>query len=555
MRLGSDEKTRDFIAKGWWGEETLLDLFDATAQAHSERIAVVDPLNREEIDGLPPRRLTYRELAKEAERAGRRFAALGLGPGDVIAFQLPNTVEQVVLYLAAMRRGLVISPVPIQWREHELTDVLGFVGAKAAVTSETVREFAHADLLVSIGKRLSGLEHILVIGKSAPKGAQRFDALEEADPAPHTPHVADAVTICWTSGTEARPKGVPRHHNHWISAGIASVDAARLEPGCVILNPFPFINMAAIGGSFVPWLLTGGTLVQHHPFDLPTFLKQIPMEKVNYTVAPPALLTMLLKQEDMLAKLDLSSLKSMGSGSAPLPPFMVKAWQEDYGLPIVNIFGSNEGTCLFSGADDVPDPEERARFFPRFGVEGLDWPAARMSGRIETKLADIQTGEEITGADTPGELLLKGATVFEGYFRQGEPGAPESPFDADGFFHTGDMFQIAGPGARYYQFVERAKDIIIRGGMNISPSELDVALTAHPDVAEAAVAAYADEVMGEKICAYVVPAAERTVTLDALADHLRQQGLAAYKLPEKLVVLDALPRNPLGKVLRRELKA
>ncbi len=554
MRLGSEAQTEDFIAKGWWARETLIDLYDLNAAASPDRLAVVDPLNREAIDGQSPRRFTYAELDTEVQRAEGRFEGLGLRPGDVVAFQLPNTVEQVVLYLAAMRRGLIISPFPIQWRAHELKDILTFVGAKLVITSENIRDFAHAELLASLQTDVPSLESVAVIGKTAPAGTSLFEDLPEAPLETFTPHIDDAVTICWTSGTEARPKGVPRHHNHWISAGIASVDAARLKNGCTILNPFPFINMAAIGGTFVPWILTGGTLVQHHPFDLPTFLQQIALEKVNYTVAPPALLTMLLKQEGVLEQVDLSSLKTMGSGSAPLPPFMVKEWQEKHSLPVINIFGSNEGTCLFSGVDDVPDPEERAQYFPRFGVKGLNWPA-RIANRIETRLADISTGVEITEPGVPGELLLKGATVFDGYFRMGDEGAPANPFDADGFFHTGDVFQIAGPEDRFYQFVERAKDIIIRGGMNISPSELDVLLTAHPSVAEAAVMGVPDEVMGERICAVVVPAPGTEITLETLTGHLKAEGVAAYKLPEKLVITDALPRNPVGKVLRRQLVA
>lgn len=554
MRLGSDVQTKEFIAKGWWGSQTLVDLYNSNAETSPDRTAVVDPENRPTIDGQEPRRFTYRELDFEVSRAEERFASLGLSPGDIVAFQLPNIVEQVALYLAAMRQGLIISPFPIQWRDHELKDVLNFVGAKVVVTSEAIRDFAHAELLVALKSKIPALETVVVIGARAPAGAVLFTDIDEKPAQPFTPHIDDAVTICWTSGTEARSKGVPRHHNHWLSAGIASVDAARLENGCVILNPFPFINMAAIGGTFVPWLLTGGTLVQHHPFDLPTFLQQIAQERVNYTVAPPALLTMLLKQDGLLDKVDLSSLKSMGSGSAPLPPFMVKEWQEKYGLPVINIFGSNEGTCLFSGVDDVPDPEERARYFPRFGVKGLEWPA-RIADRIETKLVDLSTGDAITKPGEPGELLLKGATVFDGYFRIGEEGAPTSPFDADGFFHTGDVFQIAGTDNRFYQFVERAKDIIIRGGMNISPSELDVLLTAHPSVAEAAVVGLPDAIMGERVCAIVVPNPESEVTLEMLVEHLKTDGLAAYKLPESLIVADALPRNPLGKVLRRELVA
>lgn len=552
MRLSTDEKTEEFVARNWWGRQTLFDLFETNANGTPDRLAVADPLNRADIDGGLPRCLSYRELQQEVDQAVRKFAGLGLKAGDIVAFQLPNTVEQVTLYLAAIRAGLIISPFPIQWREKELQEILSFVGAKAIVTANNIRGFEHGALLASVKRDIAGLETVLVLGVDAPSGTVAFDSLPDGVADQPVLHVSDAVTICWTSGTEARPKGVPRHHNHWIVAGIASVDAARLEPGCVILNPFPFINMAAIGGTFVPWLLTGGTLVQHHPFDLPTFLKQITTEGVNYTVAPPALLTMLLKEEGVLEQLDLSALKTLGSGSAPLPPFMVKTWQEKYGLPVINIFGSNEGTCLFSGADDVPDPEERAQFFPRFGVSGIEWPA-RVSTRIESKLIDLSSGAEITESGVPGELVLKGATIFEGYFRAGETDAPSNPFDGEGFFHTGDVFQIAGPENKFYQFVERAKDIIIRGGMNISPTELDVLLTAHPDIVEAAVVGVPDTVMGERICAVIVPVPGAQITLEQLIAFLKGKSIAAYKLPERMVVTDALPRNPLGKVLRRDL--
>jgi acyl-CoA synthetase (AMP-forming)/AMP-acid ligase II len=298
--------------------------------------------------------------------------------------------------------------------------------------------------------------------------------------------------------------------------------------------------------------MSGVTLVLHHPFDLGVFLRQLVDEKIAYTVAPPAILTMLLKEEKLLESLDLSHLKSVGSGSAALSPWMVKTWQEKYGIPVANIFGSNEGTCLISGAADVPDPEDRALYFPRFGVEGHEWPA-RIASWIETRLVDLQTGETIEEAGRPGELLLRGATVFAGYFRAGD-GGPADAIDADGFFHTGDVFEIAGDRDRFYRFVERAKDIIIRGGMNISPGEIDGLLAGHPKLADAAVVGTPDAVMGERICAVVVVKPEETVDLEDLRSFLSSREVASYKLPERLEIVDALPRNPLGKVLRRVLR-
>ena len=137
-----------------------------------------------------------------------------------------------------------------------------------------------------------------------------------------------------------------------------------------MLNPFPLVNMAGIGGMIVPWLILGGVLINHHPLDLPVFLGQIQAEKPIYTVAPPALLSMLLMNEALLSKFDISSLRVIGSGSAPLPPMMVRGWS-NRGVPVTNLFGSNEGVCLISGIEDFPEPEKRAEFFPRFRRRGV----------------------------------------------------------------------------------------------------------------------------------------------------------------------------------------
>lgn len=549
MILASKAEIAAHTAAGWWGTETVNARFRANATATPDRLAVADPPNREEIDGTAPKRLTYSELESLADSIATGFLDAGLKKGDVVAVQLPNTADLVATYFAAWCIGLIVTPFPVQWRAHELGDVLNFVGAKAAVTARSIRGHDHGAMFAELKSKCPALAHVFIADETAwpAADAKRLDALPQAD-------ANEAATICWTSGTEARPKGVPRSHNHWMIAGVACADAAQLQPGDAVLNPFPLVNMAAIGGCFMPWLLTGGTLVQHHPFDLPVFLRQLVGEKIAYTVAPPAVLTLLLKEEKLMASLDFSHVRSIGSGSAPLSPWMVKTWQEQYGLPIVNIFGSNEGTCLISGAGDVPDPEERAQFFPRFGVKGLQWPA-KIAGAVETKLIDLQTGEEITEPGKPGELLIKGATLFAGYYRAGDGGGPADAIDKDGFFRTGDVFEIAGPGNRYYRFVERAKDIIIRGGMNISPGEIDGLLAGLPKIKEAAVVGYAEPVMGERICAVAVPADGATVTLDDIRNHLTKADIAAYKLPERLELAPALPRNPLGKVLRRELRS
>ena len=228
---------------------------------------------------------------------------------------------------------------------------------------------------------------------------------------------------------------------------------------------------------------------------------------------------------------------------------MIKSYKEKYGIEIVNNFGSNEGVALCSGPLEAPDPEQRATLFPRFGRADIEWPQ-RIAKYIETRVMDPDTGREIVAANRPGELQIRGPVVFDGYYAAPEINAKS--FTSDGWFHTGDLFEI-DPSLRYYRFVGRLKQLIIRGGVKISPDELDAALAEHPDIAEAAAVGYPDDVLGERICAVVVPKPGRTVTVEQLQEHFRARGMAIFKWPERVRIVERLPRNPVGKVVRGDV--
>lgn len=174
---------------------------------------------------------------------------------------------------------------------------------------------------------------------------------------------------------------------------------------------------------------------------------------------------------------------------------------------------------------------------------------------VQTRLVDPVTEEEITTTGKVGELRSQGAHVFNGYYNL--PEVTANAFDAKGYYRTGDLFELAGEGETplFYRFVGRCKDIIVRGGMNISPAELDDLLVGHPAFRDAAVVGIPDEVLGERVCAVVVPRVETLPTVDELADWLRAKGVAAFKLPQRLETIDVLPRNPMNKVMRPELRA
>ena len=527
MFLTPADKVADHVARGWWEGSTVDALFQRTAAAGGDALALVDPPNRAALDGQPPERLTWTQVRDRVEQAAAAFLAIGLVKDDIVAVQLPNTVDAVIVFLACARLGLIVTPVVMQYREHELGYILDQTEPRAFVTVASFAGHDHG----AMAARLAMGRNMAVVTDLATRAA---------DPAAVAPYIAahpteggEVLTICWTSGTESRPKGVPRDHNHWLLNARVVAEATGMVEGEVLLNPFPLVNIGSIGGLVMPWLLLRGRLVLHHPFDLGIFLKQIESEAITYTIAPPAVLTALLMQPGLIGEGALASLRAIGSGSAPLSPWLIETWAARHNIQICNIFGSNEGASLFSSHVDVPDTTERARYFPRWGAEGTTWPGFTPSV-MRTRLADPETGETITAPGRPGELRIAGPNVFGGYWRS--PELTAAAFDEQGAFRTGDLFEIAGDGdlARFYRFVGRSKEIIVRGGVNISPAELDDLLVGMPGVAEAATVGIPDDRLGERVAVAVVRSrdyATPTLADIGMDERPRRRGVQTTRTP------------------------
>ncbi|HHG5368172.1 TPA: class I adenylate-forming enzyme family protein [Pseudomonas aeruginosa] len=555
MILASEERIERYVAKGWWGTTTLWQLFLRNVEAHPDALAAADPSNREELGLGAPRRLNWQALAAEVDRFSLLLLDEGLQRDEAVITQLPNGLEQFVVYLACARLGLIVSPVPVQYREHELRSVLALTGAAAVVTFEHIGPTGKAHATAQMWRQLQnehrGMRRVLAWqGNIEPRlpaltdlGKQRLLASEAA--AAVTAN--DIFTVCWTSGTEASPKGIPRSHNDWLAMVPAIIEAGQIAPGARLLNPFPMINMAGIATAFAVWLVLGASVIQHQPFSLPVFLAQLRDESIDYTVAPPAILNALLQNDALVQGIDFQRLKRIGSGSSPLSEWMVRGFQERHGVHIINYFGSNEGASLAGSDRSIPDPGLRAQFFPRADA------AEEAATGVRTRLVDPDTEEEITEPGRVGELRFDGPTIFSGYFRS--PELTAQAFDDQGFYKSGDLFEIADHSGRFFRYVGRSKDLVIRGGMNISSEEVEALLLAHPKVREAAVVAVPDMVLGEKVCACVVPAPGESLSLQSLMQFLHDEcQIAIYKCPEYLLVLDELPRNAVGKVLKRVLR-
>ena len=533
---------------GLWGDVTLPEMFAATCARVPDRLALIDPPNRAEVFQGAPRRLTYAQMRAEVDRMAATLQAAGIGPGSLVATQLPNIAETVILYLALSQIGAVLSPISIAYRSAELRDLSGVAEFDAYISVATLKgQPFYAERIDALPESVRRFG----LGEGLPDGVTPLDARAGAVAPRPVPLDADTLfAVFWTSGTEGVPKAVPKTHNNMMASSLGAWRLLDLPDGANVLAPFPFVNAAAVGGLMMCWMRTAGALILHHPFDVDVFLTQLKSEDVGYTMVAPTVLVYLREQaRDPDLHPALNRLLALGTGSAPPDPEVFVFFEQQFAIPVVNFFGSNEGAQMCSSGARVPDPRQRASFFPRDGDES--WrPGLRTANGGTFKLVDPVSGETVSEPGGLGEMYLKGPTLLPGYYSR--KGFDRSKFTAEGYFPSGDLFQISDCGT-LIRFHARSRELIVRGGMKISPVELDNALSALPGVREVAVAAYADAQMGEKVCLFAVMQPGAALTLEAVKAFCDRAGLAKFKWPERLEFRDALPRTPLAKLDRKAL--
>ncbi len=560
---------------GWWGETTIDDMFRACVRLHPDRLALVDAPNRPEFAFGEPERLTFREADRAVDRLAATLLGVGVGKDSIVLVQLPNIVEMVIAFLACARLGAIISPVALAYGPRDVRRIVGHLRPKAILTLVSFKATRPARVALDIAaERHDEAIVVLGLGRESEPGVTVIDGLAgmKGDEEALRQHLAgvsinanEIVTMHWTSGTTGEPKCVPRSHNTWHATGGCCTDAGGLEPGERILAPMQMVHTAGMSGVIMPWLETQGMIALHHPFDMDVYLEQIEAHGINHTVAAPAMLNALLKHGTLDGR-DVSSVRSILCGSAPLDAWMIEGFKKRYNIEIVNAFGSTEGLTLLSGPSITNDPVRRARYFPRFrasatrsfaasrtGSAGLEW-GVRIAASMDTRLRDLETGAEIDSPGVPGELLFLSPALFPGYWTA-EGRLDRRDFDADGYFRSGEIFEIAGEGAErdFFHYVDRLKDVINRGGVKIPTGELEAGIQNHPKVREAAAVGFPDEQLGERICAVVALVPGQALTLGELIEDLKAAQIPRFMLPERLEVIESLPRNASGKVLKRML--
>jgi acyl-CoA synthetase (AMP-forming)/AMP-acid ligase II len=544
MILSSDDRIREYERLGEPFGWTMLDRFDRNARNHPDRTAVVDPPNKDALLGLDQERLSYEEFQRRVDAIATALRREGLETDDVVVVQLPNCWELTALYLAVARAGGIISPLPIEWRRHELTHVTDLADATMYVGTDRT-DYDFLALAETLQSEYDSLEHVVPLDEVRSVAAADVDASLFPRVGPN-----EVFNIEWTSGTTADPKACPMAHNNWNAQAAILKGSSQLGHGDTVLVNVPMVNMTGVGVGLVAWLWTGGTFVIHHPLDLELMIEQIVEEGVNFTILVPAMLNAIVKHPE-IDDFDLSTLDSVITGSAPPSEVSLREFKDRWNIDIINVWGQNEGTGLTS-LPTMPI-EQRVEQFAWLR-EDLQWDlndklAEKVAAEIDAKVVD--DGTERTEAGAVGELAYSGPNLFPGYYNQ--PELNDEAFDEEGYFYTGDLFRIEEDG--YLSFFDRKKDIIIRGGMNISAQEVENLVLENERVTDAAAVAMPDPELGERTCIYVVPQdGVDDLTLEDITQPLREE-VAVYKLPERLEVVDEIPRNPVGKILKTELRA
>jgi cyclohexanecarboxylate-CoA ligase len=506
-------------ASGHWPGRLLDDyLEDATARS-PRRAAVVDGTTT----------LTYAELADRVGAASAGLRALGVTRGDVVSIQLPNWWEALVAHLAVIRLGAVSNPLMPILRERELRFALTTARSRVLVVPGTFRGFDHAALGALLQAESPDLEHVVVVRGA---GAVTFDDLDGDDrTAAAGREPTDPAVLLYTSGTESDPKGAVHCHETLAAENLSMIAHLGLTGDDVVWMPSPVAHVTGVLYGFHLATMLGTTVVYQDVWDAGAALDLVETHRCSVTVAATPFLHGIVHHPDRDDH-DLSSLRVFACGGADVPPGLVLDATAALGCLVVRVYGSTEIPTATAGHACDP-PELRA------GTDG------RPVGVAELRVVDEEGADLPTG--TPGMLLARGPEMFAGYL--GRP----APFDEQGWFATGDLGSVDDDG--FLTVTGRSKDIILRGGENLSAKEIEDLLYAHPDVADVAVVAVPDPVLTERACAVVVARPGAEVTLESLGTFLLGRGVARQKCPERLTVVAELPRTPTGKVQKFRLRA
>lgn len=484
------------------------------------------------------RRMTYEELWNESRYMAAALRDLNVGKGDKLAVCLPNWHEFVVVYLAAAFLGAVIVPCNTRYQQHEVEYILTNSGAKIAFCTKEFSGVPHADQFTQAKNMVNSLNQIVSV-RFEQEGLISYQRLIEIGknslfvPEDIQPK-DDVFAILYTSGTTGRPKGAMLTHSNIAHTGTISAEAMKCTPEDVFLIAVPVFHVFGITPSILSTFACAGSMVLVDQYKAKDVLELIQQERVTVHNGVPTMFILELNHPDF-ASFDLSSLRTGIIAAAPCPVEVVKRIRSEMGCNIVVAYGLTETSPTLTITDFNDDDMIRSE------TVGKVLPGA------EVKIVDPRRVP--VGPGVVGELACRGFGVMKGYYNM--PEATQAAIHQEGWFYSGDLATMDEQG--YIRIVGRIKEMIIRGGYNIYPREIEEILYGHPSVMEAAVVGLPDTVLGEISCAAIRVRSGEQLQTEEIKNYIKSK-VADYKVPDKFVFVDALPMTASGKIKKIDLQ-
>lgn len=519
----NEQRRAAYRQQGLWGDASLADYWQQTARAMPDKIAVVDNHGAS---------YTYSALDHAASCLANWMLAKGIESGDRIAFQLPGWCEFTVIYLACLKIGAVSVPLLPSWREAELVWVLNKCQAKMFFAPTLFKQTRPVDLILPLQNQLPQLQQIVGVDKLAPATSSLSLSQIIADNTPLTTaittHGDELAAVLFTSGTEGLPKGVMLTHNNILASERAYCARLNLTWQDVFMMPAPLGHATGfLHGVTAPFLI-GARSVLLDIFTPDACLALLEQQRCTCMLgATPFVYDLLNLLEKQPA--DLSALRFFLCGGTTIPKKVARECQQR-GIKLLSVYGSTESSP--HAVVNLDDPLSRFMHTDGYAAAG-----------VEIKVVDDARKTLPPGCE--GEEASRGPNVFMGYFDEPELTAPA--LDEEGWYYSGDLCRMDEAG--YIKITGRKKDIIVRGGENISSREVEDILLQHPKIHDACVVAMPDERLGERSCAYVVlKAPHHSLSLEEVVAFFSRKRVAKYKYPEHIVVIEKLPRTASGKI-------
>ncbi|EGI40841.1 short-chain-fatty-acid--CoA ligase [Escherichia coli TA280] len=519
----NEQRRAAYRQQGLWGDASLTDYWQQTARAMPDKIAVVDNHGAS---------YTYSALDHAASCLANWMLTKGIESGDRIAFQLPGWCEFTVIYLACLKIGAVSVPLLPSWREAELVWVLNKCQAKMFFAPTLFKQTRPVDLILPLQNQLPQLQQIVGVDKLAPATSSLSLSQIIADNTPLTTaitvHGDELAAVLFTSGTEGLPKGVMLTHNNILASERAYCARLNLTWQDVFMMPAPLGHATGfLHGVTAPFLI-GARSVLLDIFTPDACLALLEQQRCTCMLgATPFVYDLLNLLEKQPA--DLSALRFFLCGGTTIPKKVARECQQR-GIKLLSVYGSTESSP--HAVVNLDDPLSRFMHTDGYAAAG-----------VEIKVVDDARKTLPPGCE--GEEASRGPNVFMGYFD--EPELTARALDEEGWYYSGDLCRMDEAG--YIKITGRKKDIIVRGGENISSREVEDILLQHPKIHDACVVAMPDERLSERSCAYVVlKAPHHSLSLEDVVTFFSRKRVAKYKYPEHIVVIEKLPRTASGKI-------